>query len=434
MMTKEAAPSVDTIAAAVRNFYEQYPYPAPIETLEKYQVRAGDMPERRAEHHLFWPARRIRTNRSILIAGCGTSQAARHAMKWPQARIVGIDVSETSIESTRALKEKHGLANLELRQLPVEHAGQLGESFDQVICTGVLHHLADPDLGLRSLRNVLAPGGAMNLMVYAPYGRAGIYLLQDYNRRLDIGTSSVEIEELVATLKLLPAAHPLWPLLRDSPDFRYEAGLADALLHPQDRPYSVPQFLSFLTRSGLRFGRWLRQAPYLPHCGAMRQTPHYARLADLPAAEQYAAMELFRGSMVRHSAIVYRDEDDPAMQTIAFDDEQWLDYIPIRLPEAICVTERLPKGAAGVLINRLHTDVDIYLAIDANQRDLLAAIDGQRSIRDVLPKDMSAQQARTFFQQLWRHDQIVFNTGSRETPLKETSLKEASLKGLAESS
>ena len=29
----------------------------------------------------------------------------------------------------------------------------------------------------------------MYLMVYAPYGRTGIYMLQDYCRRLGIGTS-----------------------------------------------------------------------------------------------------------------------------------------------------------------------------------------------------------------------------------------------------
>ena len=52
-------------------------------------------------------------------------------------------------------------------------------TFDQIVCTGVLHHLADPDVGLSALRSVLKPDGAMQLMVYAPYGRTGIYMLQD---------------------------------------------------------------------------------------------------------------------------------------------------------------------------------------------------------------------------------------------------------------
>ena len=87
-----------------------------------------------------------------------------------------------------------------------------------------------------------------------------------------------EIRDLIAALKALPPGHPLRNLLREAPDFRNEAALADALLHPQDRAYSVPQLFDFLDRGGLTFGRWLRQAPYSPRCGVMAQDP--AGVAD----------------------------------------------------------------------------------------------------------------------------------------------------------
>ena len=81
-------------------------------------------------------------------------------------------------------------------------------------------------------------------MVYAPYGRAGVYMLQEYCRRLGIGWTEAEIRDLAASLKALPADHPIVPLLRTSPDFSNTAGLADALLHPRDRAYDVPQFIN----------------------------------------------------------------------------------------------------------------------------------------------------------------------------------------------
>src|SRR5207342_1469632 len=122
------------------------------------------------------------------------------------------------------------------------------------------HHLAKPDVGLRALRDVLNPdGGAMQLMVYAPYGRTGIYMLQEFCRRLGISASDDAIRDLVATLSVLPTGHPLETILRTAPDFGNEAELADALLHPQDRSYSVPQFFDFLGRAELTFGRWTRQ-------------------------------------------------------------------------------------------------------------------------------------------------------------------------------
>ena len=80
------------------------------------------------------------------------------------------------------------------------------------------------------------------------------------------------------------------------------------LLHPQDRAYSVPQLFDFIQRAGLTFGRWVKQAPYSARCGVMARLPQSLRMAELSPAEQFAAVELFRGTMVRHSVIVYRDD------------------------------------------------------------------------------------------------------------------------------
>jgi hypothetical protein len=99
----------------------------------------------------------------------------------------------------------------------------------------VLHHLSDPDAGLRSLRAALKPEGAMHLMVYAPYGRTGVYMLQEYCHRLGVLASDKEIEDLFTVLKELPRGHPLDYLLRESPDFRHPGALADALLNPRER-------------------------------------------------------------------------------------------------------------------------------------------------------------------------------------------------------
>ena len=161
-----------TTAAQVRAFYERHPYPPPVDDLEAYR-KAWDNRRRRAESHLFWPAEPYREDRSILVAGCGTTQAAHYALRWPRAQVVGIDVSAKSIAFTQGLKRKHALANLEVRQLAVERAAELGQGFEHVVCTGVLHHLPDPDAGLRALHDVLEPTGALNVMVYAPYGRGG---------------------------------------------------------------------------------------------------------------------------------------------------------------------------------------------------------------------------------------------------------------------
>jgi SAM-dependent methyltransferase len=407
------------VAEEVRDFYDRYPYPRPIDSLEKYRQLWHDPQRRRADYHLFWPHKPYKEDYSILIAGCGTSQAAKHAVRWPAAQVTGIDFSAMSVRCTEELKQKYNLNNLQVYQLPVERVTELGTSFDQIVCTGVLHHLTVPDAGLRALRNVLKPDGALHLMVYAPYGRTGIYMLQDFCRRIGIHATDEGIRDLIHALRALPAGHPLENLLREAPDFRHEAALADALLHPQDRAYSVPQLFDFIKRAGLTFGRWIRQAPYSPHCGVMASIPQASQMAQLSLAEQYAAVELFRGTMVRHSIVAYRDDSPGRAQPVSFEGDNWLGYVPIRMPDTICVQERLPDGAAGVLINQAHTYRDLLLPIDGAQKSLFDAINGISSIRDIAKRMLPTSHAksqltvRTFIEQLWWYDQVVFDTSQQ---------------------
>ncbi|MEI7898669.1 MAG: class I SAM-dependent methyltransferase [bacterium] len=408
-------------SAEVQDFYERYPYPRPGESLDSYRRLWQDPQRRRADVYLHWPAAPYREDRSILVAGCGTSQAAKHAVRWPEAQVVGIDFSETSVACTEELKRKHHLTNLHIHQLSVERVSELGLSFDQIVCTGVLHHLPDPDAGLAALREALKPEGALHLMVYAPYGRTGIYMLQEFCRRIGLQAKDEDIRDLVAALRALPPGHPLENLLREAPDFRQEAALADALLNPQDRAYSIPQLFDFIERAGLSFGRWVKQAPYSAQCGVMAQIPLALRMARLFPMEQAAAVELFRGTMVRHSAIVYRNDFPGGPPQISFEGDAWLDYVPIRMSDTVCVEDRLPPGAAAVLINQTHTYRDLYLPIDAMQKRLFDAIDGQTTIGAIVEAVAEpaapggSDEARDFFERLWLYDQVVFDTSERRT-------------------
>jgi SAM-dependent methyltransferase len=396
----------------VRSFYERMPYPAPLKSLDEHRDLYKNPDRRRAQFHLLWPGDPLRGKLETLIAGCGTSQAARYALREPDARVTAIDISEMSLRYTRDLQKKYDLQNLEIHQLSIEDVGDLGRTFDQVVCTGVLHHLPDPDLGLRALRDVLSQQGAMNLMVYAPYGRAGIYMMQEYCRLLGISSSDRDLTELGDTLKALPSSHAIANTMRGAIDFNHPDALADALLHPLDRAYSVPQLYDWLERCGMSFGRWVEQAPYLAQCGMIATTPHAARLVSLPAPVQHAAVELFRGGMVRHKFVAYRDDRIGECQPISFDGNRWREYVPIRVPWTVCVRERLPPGSVAVLINRAHPFSDLILTVDKAEDRLLSAINGERTLGEILRvvgDGCDQAQALTFFERLWQYDQVVFD-------------------------
>jgi len=63
---------------------------------------------------------------------------------------------------------------------------------------------------LSALWIVLKPDGAMQLMVYAPYGRAGIYMLQEFCRCGGILAITKDVQEQVpsgAAAVLINRAH-----------------------------------------------------------------------------------------------------------------------------------------------------------------------------------------------------------------------------------
>ena len=390
----------------IADFYHRHPYPPPVDDLDALASRSSTAGADRVAHHLVWPGRAPGSVGSILVAGCGTSQAARHALRNPGVEVVGIDVSATSIEHTERLVDRHGIANLSVHRLPIEQVGDLGRQFDHVVCTGVLHHLADPAAGLRALRDVLAPGGAVTLMVYARYGRFGVEMIQDYARRLGVTTEPAEIADLVATLRELPVGHPISRLLRETRDFLDDDALADALLNPRERSYDVPELFALVEGAGLRFGRWSRQAPYRSDCGSISETPHAVRIGALPEADGYAAMELARGTIDRHSAILF-DVRDTTSGRIDFDRPAAL--VPIVDPTALAVDDssRLPPGAAAALLNRAHPASDLVMFVSDAELAVFRAIDGRRAIPELSgSRDVDTA---SFVERLWRHDLVVID-------------------------
>jgi hypothetical protein len=117
--------------------------------------------------------------------------------------------------------------------------------------------------------------------------------------------------------------------------------------------------------------------------------------------------------MTAHSIIVYRSDVNRGSVKLSFNDDRWPSYVPFRLPTTMCVQERLPSGAAGVLLNRSHPFHDLILVINAREKRMFDAIDGRRSIAEIIQHvgdDRSG--AGVFFEKLWWYDQVAFDTSN----------------------
>jgi hypothetical protein len=119
--------------------------------------------------------------------------------------------------------------------------------------------------------------------------------------------------------------------------------------------------------------------------------------------------------MTKHNFIAYRDDRLGNNKPISFDGDAWRGYVPLRLPWTQCIRDRLAPGSVAVLINRAHTYPDLALPIDAAQDRVFTAIDGSRTVDEILGDAAGAGgegQARRFIEQLWEYDQIVFDATS----------------------
>ena len=157
--------------------YEKWTYPEPIQNLETWAANNWQWFDPSHAHRVLWPDRPHRADVDILIAGCGTNQAAEIAYNNPAAKVVAIDVSKPSLDHEKFLKDKYALKNLELNLLPIEEVPSLNQKFDLVMSTGVLHHMDNPKAGMKALADVMRPDAVAAIMLYARYGRAGVELM-----------------------------------------------------------------------------------------------------------------------------------------------------------------------------------------------------------------------------------------------------------------
>jgi SAM-dependent methyltransferase len=399
-------PEFATDKGFVSQQYNKWIYPQPIMDLsapELRNIRDGGDPA--VNFYTYWPNQNYRNDLHILIAGCGTNAAARYAFYHPNATVVGIDFSSASLEHERYLKEKHGLNNLTLRQGYLEEVHTLGQDFDFIEVSGVLHHLPDPLLGLKALGRVLRPDGTIAIMVYGQYGRTGVYMLQEMFRLMALGQSEDDLAIVKKTLAAIPKRHIIHDYLGRAGDVKYDAGLVDTFLHRQDRAYTVAGCLDLVRQAGMSFMNWWDNILYYPEGQLASNDYLYQKVATLSDEKIWNFMELYNGTLGQHCFCVCHPERSRRDYKIDFNSEALMNYIPVRRSQEVSSEGRDPAGCVT-----LKRDQWPRYTLDAATSALYREIDGTRTIRDCFERaKLTPEQrlrpeivCRAAFRYLWR--------------------------------
>lgn len=373
--------------------YENWAYPRQIEDLDDYRARGGyDLSDPSRIGHKLWRGPRAQGPLRILVAGCGANQAAILAHANPHCEVVGLDLSSQAIAHHRSLQARHNLTNLQCHQIDVLDACSLSQSFDLVVCTGVLHHMAQPESGLSALRDVLAPYGVISLMLYGKHARAGVTMVQEAMRALGLGRTPAAVKEARGVVSTLPAWHAASAYAQFARDLDYDAGFVDTFLNAREQAYAIPEILELIASCGLRFGGWLDPIEYSPSAAFPPDSPVHDRLEDLQREDVWHVVDLLSQRIGAHRLLVRHAGHDIAAEPVDFDaalddEDSWLDLVPHLALDA----KLEPKQGGAVRLSRLWHRVELQGEAAA----VLQALDGAKDCRTVLHRAAPTADAMT---------------------------------------
>ena len=104
----------------------------------------------------------------VLDVGTGTGRMLQ-LLADRADRAVGLDASHSMLSVARANLDRIGTRNWELRQGDVHSPPLDRESFDLVVIHQVLHYLDDPARALSEAARLVAPGGRLLVVDFAPH-------------------------------------------------------------------------------------------------------------------------------------------------------------------------------------------------------------------------------------------------------------------------
>jgi ubiquinone/menaquinone biosynthesis C-methylase UbiE len=371
---------------AVNDQYEAYPYPLvdpEAESLEPIDVTPGHL----LEVIQFAFAGKLDFSRPlrILSAGGGTGEATLMMAQQLttlglEGEVVDLDISTASHDISRRRAERRGIENItwingSVLDLNSDDIGL----FDYINCSGMLHHLPDPDLGLSKLVSVLSPAGGIGVMVYGEYGRTGLYHLQQALRLLD--QDEPLSEKLAFTRELIDKLPPNnWlpknPVLGGDQARLSDSEVVDRYLHSQDRAYTVPQIYDWADICGCEVETFVPPGRYDARIYLIGSTAA-TRARDLPTDKSAGLAELLAGDMHMHTFYLRPKSQNPDQLPSPTDPE----VIPVlRNREPVGLAAKLEPGLG---FTESHGGLPLEFPLNEMSAPIIALMNGQRTLKEI---------------------------------------------------
>ena len=241
----------DQISKKVRDQYEENPYPrwkycfkySPINFIEdlNYAIK----PNKINSTNKF-------TNPDVLVAACGTGNHTAYVSKYKNAKIVGIDLSLKSLAYAKRKSKELSFENIEFIHSDILQLNNLNKKFDVIESIGTLHHMKEPEKGLKILIDILKPHGFLKLGLYSEKARDYVIKTRKIIKEKNLKTSIQDIRrarEIIFNKK----DDVIIQKLISRGDFYSTSTVRDLLFHVQEHRFTIPQISRMLKKFNLEF-------------------------------------------------------------------------------------------------------------------------------------------------------------------------------------
>ena len=382
-------------APNVRAQYEEYPFPLRDPRDESRRLVVAEQESLgKLNHFCFGGRQDFGGGFRVLVASGGTGDHTiflAEQLRGYDARVTYVDISRASMEIARERARIRNLDNIDWHHRSILDLSLMDVApFDLISSTGVLHHLPEPERGLEALRGVLAPGGAMSLMLYGRVGRMAVYAGQELMGLVNDGVQDPKrrTRHARSIVEGLPQSN--WLLRDDDPNrvlsefLDDESNLNDVLLHEQDRAYTVLEIYDFLAAAQLELVEFTSFHTDPPNFRSMYDPLAWitepvlrSHVSQLPLPQRQAIAEAMSCMITCHGFYAA----PKAADRIASPDD--LDMVPFFLYFDPGNLAEHFRGAAGRECGLNYRRSTVQFEVGKYSADLVAGIDGSRSIGEL---------------------------------------------------
>ena len=229
------------------------------------------------------------------------------------SEVVYIDFSHSSMEIAQYRAKCRGRLKIVWIIDWIESSSRLGLGyFDLVASNGVLHHLKNPSLGLRTISDIQPQIGGAEIMVYATYGRTPVYWIQNLMHILHEKNTMIrdELKNTKHILKILPKRH-LFNFISGDHVNMGDVGIYDLLLHKRDVSYTSIEVFDWLQKSGYNVVDTSLPDNSIPISlkGVIKEKRLFETISKLKLPVQYEIGEIIRGEVTKQQFYVSKSDE-----------------------------------------------------------------------------------------------------------------------------